>query len=93
MYDTNTAKLCGSWDNGCNGNDLDYCAEQLYRKKTGEFFLCGDGGARSIYSHTCDYNSRCGGSAIIPLTKSDANEWAASRLSAKKYQMIFGDID
>lgn len=31
VYDTNTAKLIGSWD-----------AETLYQKKTGEFFLFGN---------------------------------------------------
>lgn len=38
-YDETTAKLVGSWDNGLYTNDFNYRSEDLYRKKTGEFFL------------------------------------------------------
>ena len=43
VYDTDTAKLIGSWDNGIYG-DLDSVSEDLYRKRTGEFFIFGHEG-------------------------------------------------
>ena len=49
LYDTSTAHLVGEWDNQLYGNP-DYAAESLYRKRTGEFFLHGEGGARSRYA-------------------------------------------
>ena len=50
QYDTEKAQRIGSWDNGHSGNDLDYTAETLYRKRPGEYFLEGCGGARSRYA-------------------------------------------
>ena len=45
VYDTASAKLVGEWDNGRYGRDFGRCAEELYQKRTGEFFLHGSGGA------------------------------------------------
>ncbi len=39
-YDTETAKLIGS-DGYSNPSDFNYWSEDLYQKKTGEFFLYG----------------------------------------------------
>ena len=47
MYDTETAELLASSSNGYGHGDFRYMEEQLYRKKTGEFFLYGEGGALS----------------------------------------------
>ena len=44
-YDTETAKHIGSRSEGQPGN-FEYFTEDLYLKKTGEFFLLGDGGPR-----------------------------------------------
>lgn len=38
-YDTETAALVGEWNNGLYTNDIYYQSEDLYLKKTGEFFL------------------------------------------------------
>ena len=40
-YNTDTAKMVGDYDNNQPTNDFYYFAEELYRKKTGEFFLYG----------------------------------------------------
>ena len=39
-YDTETAVKVGSRDNGLSRRDINCNQEDLYRKKTGEFFLC-----------------------------------------------------
>lgn len=47
-YDTETARevACKAW--GYYG-DLNFVFETLYKKKTGEFFLYGEGGANTSY--------------------------------------------
>ena len=47
MYNTETAERLASSSNGYGYDDFRYMEEQLYRKKTGEFFLYGEGGALS----------------------------------------------
>ena len=49
MYNTDTAKRMADWSYGYPGN-FEYYEEELYKKKTGEFFLYGEGGPRSKYS-------------------------------------------
>lgn len=91
LYDTSTAHLVGSWDNNMGGT-FDYAAESLYRKRTGEFFLHGEGGARSRYATQCGDNSWGSGEAIIPLTWDSARQWAEEHLDADEYQAAFGQI-
>ena len=91
LYDTTTAQLVGSWDNNMGGT-FDYAAESLYRKRTGEFFLHGEGGARSRYATHCGNDSWGSGEAIIPLTWEAARQWAEEHLDADEYQAAFGQI-
>lgn len=92
VYDTDTAKMVGSWDNGHPANDFAYCSEELYRKKTGEFFLNGEGGALSRYANHSGDNSGWG-DEIIPLTYNAAQEWAEKHLDGDGYCAIFGEPD
>lgn len=91
MYNTDTAKNLGEWWNGVPRNDFNCCEETLYRKKTGEFFLYGEGGANTKYSKSAGQNSRSGGSEIIPLTESEAKKWVEDRLDADAYISIWGE--
>ena len=43
VYDTDTATWIGLSDNGHEYNDSAYSGETLYRKRTGEHFLHGEG--------------------------------------------------
>lgn len=90
IYDTSTAKKIGEWDNGLSLDDLSYCSESLYRKKTGEFFLFGEGGASSKYAVHRGNNSG-GGEKIIPLTYEEARQWAEECLNGDEYIGIFGE--
>ena len=93
-YDTTTAKAIGSeWESTVYVTDFDYFCEQLYRKKTGEYFLHGQGNAASKYSKSEGNNSWTGGSAIIPLTYDAAREWAEKHLNADEYESEFGVVD
>ena len=92
LYNTQTAKALASRDNHCQPGSFDYVTETLYRKKTGEFFLSGSGGARTIYAEPCEGGSR-GSSRIVPLTEAEAREWAEAYADADKYMEIFGAVE
>lgn len=91
VYSTEKAVRVGEWDNGYYTNDFQYCSEDLYRKKTGEFFLHGEGGALSTYaSH--DGNMTGYGERIIPMTYDEAAQWAERHLTGDQYEEIFGEV-
>ena len=92
VYDTASAKLVGEWDNGRYGMDFGRCAEDLYHKRTGEFFLHGSGGPMSKYSVSYGDNEWGGGEKIIPLTYTAAQKWAEDKLNAEQYEAIFGAV-
>ena len=92
VYDTNSAKRVGDWGNGRYG-EFSYCSEELYRKRTGEFFLYGEGGAQSKYSKSCGNNSWSGSEMIIPLSYEAAQKWAEEHLDGDAYEAIFGEVE
>lgn len=90
-YNTGTAEKMGGHDNGYAINDFNHVTETLYRKKTGEFFLHGEGGGLSRYASSCG-DSMGWGEQIIPLTEKEAEEWAEARLEVDDYEAIFGEV-
>lgn len=91
LYDTDTAKMLG-WD--CGGDGLKAWKEELYQKRTGEFFLYGEGGPMTQYAHYVDGNNAwANGEKIIPLTFETARQWAEEHLDADEYGEIFGMPD
>jgi len=90
LYDTDTARLIGSWANTGDRRSLSYVGEELYCKRTGEYFLYGEGGAMSHYSRSTGDNSWSGGEAIIPLSFGKARAWAEEHLSADEYAEALG---
>ena len=93
VYDTEKAKELGSYSNGGGWRDFQHFEETLYQKKTGEFFLFGQGGPMTRYAEPEGQNSWSGGSRIMPMTYSEAQEWAEKHLDADDYEEIFGVID
>ena len=91
-YDTDTATLIGSASYGYP-SDFEYWAEDLYRKKTGEFFLYGEGGPMSRYFRSTGQNQWSGGEEIRPLSLKEAQEWAEKYLDADEYEEVFGRIE
>ena len=90
-YDTETAKCCGSFSK--NEGSFTYCCEELYKKKTGEFFLYGKGGPISKYSQSCGQNCWSGGSDIVPLTETQARKWMEEHEDADTYEQLFGEVE
>lgn len=90
--DMDIATCLGEWDNGkCGCSGVQYAEERLFRKKTGEFFLHGKGGAMTIYADS-RYGNVSSGEQIIPLSESEAKKWAKDHLDGDDYEGIFGEV-
>lgn len=92
-YDTATANevACDMYNGSCS--DFQWWQEALMQKRTGEYFLYGQGGAMSKYAESCGQNSWCGGSEIIPLTLDEAKRWAEEHMDADRYEEVFGEVE
>lgn len=90
-YDTETAKEIGSDDYPGGRTDFHYWCETLYQKKTGEFFIYGEGHGMSRYAKR--YPDGWGwGEKIIPLSYDEAREWVENHLDAATYEEVFGPV-
>ena len=91
-YDTDTAKRLAEASYSYP-SQFDWWQETLYQKRTGEFFLHGEGGANSKYAEAIGQNCWCGGEQIVPLSFSKVQEWAEIYLDGDEYEAIFGKIE
>jgi hypothetical protein len=92
VYNTDTAELVGEWANTYNTGDFNFCIENLYRKKTGEFFIHGRGGAMSKYAVSAGSNTMSGSEQIKPISFEYAKQWAEEKLTADEYEKLFGEV-
>ena len=91
LYDTETAKEIGSTAGGAESSrDFHYWEETLYKKRTGEYFLCCFGGAMSKYG-VWHGNTGEPGTAIKPLAYDDAKTWAEKALDGDEWVAEFGE--
>jgi len=91
LYNTESAKLVGEFQSTFAVNDFHYYEEELYLKKTGEFFLYGNGNGLSPYAER--YIDGMGpGEKIIPLSEAQARQWAEDNLDPEDYMKYF-EID
>ena len=93
LYDTEKAKEIGHWANMGNRRDFRQMEETLYRKRTGEYFLHGEGGPMTKYAVALDDNNWSGGEKIIPMSAEKARAWGEEHLEADEYAEIFGMPD
>ena len=88
-YNTETSRCISQWSNGHYTNDFNYCSEDLYKNTKGAYFLVGEGGPLSKYS-VSHGNDTSGSTALIPMTATEAQEWAEEHLTAEEYEAEFG---
>lgn len=88
-YDTDTAEFIGKWENIYNSADLQYECEELYRKKTGEFFIYGEGGPASSFAVQTGSSSWSGSCKITPITEDEAKKWVEKNLDGDVYESLF----
>lgn len=91
-YDTATARRLAGWDNHLPPDYPVYCAETLFCKHTGEFFLHCQGGPASRYAQSLGDGKFQAGESIYPLSAEAAEEWAKAHLDSGAYLAIFGPI-
>ena len=91
-YSTESAKKIAEWSSGGSMSDFRYASEELYRKKTGEFFLYGEGGAMSQWGKNNGDNTRSWGEDIRPLTEEQAMDWV-EKYANDEYEIIFGECE
>lgn len=92
MYNTETAQEIGSWANGGGWSDFHHQEETLYKKRTGEYFLHGEGGPMTRYAEQVELNSWSGGARIMPLSYAEAQAWAEEHMDADDYEAHFGSV-
>ena len=92
-YDTDTAIALGYGTSGGTPRDLSWWKETLYQKRTGEFFLHGEGGPMTRYAESSGQNTWGCGERIMPLNVETAREWAEAHLDPETYEDIFGTVD
>lgn len=89
-YDTETACRIGAkYGNTYDRSNFEFWEEELFRKKTGEYFLYYQGGPLSKYATHQGTNSGWG-EGIKPMTYEIAQEWAETNLDAEDYLKEFG---
>lgn len=93
VYDTEKAKELGTYSNAGGWRDFNHFEETLYQKRTGEFFLFGEGGPMTRYAEAEGQNSWSGGRRIMPMSYDEARKWAEEHLNADEYEEIFGVVD
>lgn len=90
-YNTETAELIDSYTK--YERSFEYIHEELYCKRTGEFFIYGEGGARSKYAERIEQNTWKGGEGITPITEAEAKAWLEKYSDAEHYEKCFDVID
>ena len=91
-YDTDTAKEVGYYSSSYARNDFHFYEETLYLKKSGEYFLHGEGNAMSRYARATGMHGWDPGERIMPLTYDDARQWAEEHMDADDYEEVFGEV-
>lgn len=90
-YDTDTATELAEWKHDWP-RGINRVRETLYRKRTGEYFLLGEGGPDSRYAEQTGISSWSEGWRIMPYTYEQAQEWAGRCLDVDEYESIFGEV-
>ncbi|MGM9563544.1 MAG: hypothetical protein ACI3VQ_05650 [Faecousia sp.] len=89
-YSTETAEEIGEWESYpySEYSTVEYSHEILYLKKTGEYFLWGEGGALTRYADEYENFS----SRIIPISEEQARKWVLKKLPGERYIELYGDV-
>lgn len=90
LCDTDTARLIGAYENS-NRGDFHFYREELYRTKSGRYFLYGEGYAASPYARQVAPREWAPGESIKLMSPEAAKQWAEENLSGDDYIAAFGE--
>lgn len=88
LYNTNTAEEVDSYREPRSYNDFRFFEETLYKKRTGEFFLAGNGGPLTKYGERVGDMTGYGEN-IFPLTEDEVKEWLEQYSTTEIYENYF----
>ena len=91
-YNTETAKLVGTLEANEPENSDFWEKEELYQKRSGEFFLIGQGGAQTQYARFSMSGESKPGIELRPIEPEEASDWAEEHLTADEYETLFGPV-
>lgn len=91
-YNTETAKLVGTCEANEPENSDFWEKEELYQKRSGEFFLIGQGGAQTQYARFSMGGESKPGIELRPIEPEEASDWAEEHLTADEYEALFGPV-
>ena len=93
-YNPAAAQLLAVYHNEVGIDDPAYYEEALLIKRTGEYYLYGEGEEKSIYASSLPGLGRTEhGGRITPLSVAEAKAWAEKKLDKELYHRIFAGID
>lgn len=90
LCDTDTANRLGEYQY-LSRRDFHYFREELYRTKSGKFFLYGEGGPASPYAKKIGQSEWTGSEKIQLLPPEAARQWAEEHLDGDEYISAFGE--
>ncbi len=88
-YDTGTAEQVGYLESSVGRSDFEFYEEGLYLTDNGNWFLAGEGHAKTKYAKRFDDGAWGMGEGVIPLTKGEAREWLERNVTAEEYKKYF----
>lgn len=91
-YNTDTAQLVGVYETNEPENTDYWVKEELYLKRTGEFFLVGRGGPQTVYAVWSVNGNPKAGEELRPLDTTEAEAWVEEHLSGDVYESLFGEV-
>ena len=89
VYNTETAELIFSWDNGRYGNDFRSRSKDLYRTKKGNWFIHHEGGPMTDMGVSCGSNSTCGSQNIEAITEQEAINFLQGKNAVEELEKLF----
>ena len=89
-YDTETATEVADHQHS-NRSDFNYYDETLYRTPKGNWFIAGEGNARSKYGEKVDQSTWGPGKGLTPLTEDEAREWLEQHHETEALERYFSD--
>ena len=81
-YDTETAQEICDYTYYNNGNPCSW--DTIYKKKTGEFFLCHTTNGQDLFDRRA---------YITPLTEAGAKKKCQEWMTGEDYEEVFGEVE
>jgi hypothetical protein len=90
-YDTDKAECVAHYYNAYARSDFNSIDEQLYRTGRDNWFIVGEGGAKTRYARPVGTGGMSGGEALIALTDDEAYDWLEKHDEIEAIEKYFAE--